>query len=181
MAESQDVRDAKLRVDQARAALDGDIATLNDRLPAGATLAKAGVAGGGGLALLGALLKWVQGRLSVRSEEKSLAREAQIQAKAIAAAIAAQTQAQLEAEERRTARDEKRSAKRDRGAAAAGAGAAAVAASHAAESMLEEDDSDGPSWGLLLLIAAVIAGVVAYVTSQDDEDIWITDASSGVA
>lgn len=185
MSDSKDVQEAKLRLEQARAQLDADIATLSDRLPASATMIQTGLAGGGGLAALGVVVNWLKGRLETRSEEKSLAREAEIQAKAIATAIAAQTEAHRLAEEERAARDEARAEKAERKAArkrsrtkqAAGAGAAVVAATQAAEAAVADahDDDDGPSWGLILLVLAAVGVAIAYVTSQQDDDIWITD------
>lgn len=163
---SQELQGARQRVEEARAALDADIATLSDRLPAAATLARSGAAGGAGMALLGVGAKVAQGRLSRRSEEKALAREARIQAKAIAAAIAAQVEAQRVAEEDRAAREAARAAKAE----------AKAAKERDAAAGRDDQDDDGVSWGLLLLVVTAIAAVVAYVQNQRaaDEDIWLT-------
>ncbi len=169
MAETDEVRDARARVLEARAALDADIATLTDRMPAASTLVQTGVAGGGGLAALGVLLKVLQGRLAKRSEEKAITRETEIQARAIATAIAAQREAERQAEEERLAAEQARAAKE---AARAEKRAAKQAAKGGGGA---DDGDDGVSWGLLVLVAALVAAVVAWVTSQqDDDDIWIT-------
>jgi methenyltetrahydromethanopterin cyclohydrolase len=162
MAESDEIRDARARLIEARTALDADIATLTDRLPAAATVVQAGVAGSGGLAAIGLLLKVLQGQLARRSAEKTITRETEIQAKAIATAIAAQREAERQAEEDRVAAEAARAAKQ-----------AAKAEKRAAKEAASADDDGGVRWGLLVLVAALVAAVVAYVTNQDDDDIWL--------
>lgn len=164
MAESDEIREARAKLIEARAALDADIATLADRVPAAATLVQAGVAGSGGLAAIGVLLKVLQGQLARRSEEKTITRETEIQAKAIAMAIAAQREAERQAEEDRVASEAARAAKE-------AAKAEKRAAKEAAKAARDEDG--GVQWGLLVLVAALVAAVVAYVTNKDDDDIWL--------
>lgn len=158
---------AKARLTEARRALDDDLATLSDRLPAASVVAQAGAAGGTGLALLGLAAKQLQKKLSQRSQEKTLTREAEIQARAIAAAIAAAGLHGGHGDH-------------------AGHEAPVRSASHgprAPRPTVEvpvppptgDDDDGGLPWGLLLLLAALVAAVVALVTGgQDDEDLWTT-------
>lgn len=157
---------AKARLTEARRALDDDLATLSDRLPAASVVAQAGAAGGTGLALLGLAARQLQKKLSQRSQEKTLTREAEIQARAIAAAIAAAGLHGGHGDH-------------------AGHEAPARSAPHASRPTVEvpvppptrdgDDDDGGVPWGILLLLAALVAAVVALVTGdQDDEDLWST-------
>lgn len=177
MSESDDVKQARARVEAARSALDSDIATLTDRLPAAATLVQTGAAGGGGLAAIGVLLKVLQSQMSKRSEAKAITRETEIQARAIATAIATQREAERQAAEDAAAQAAARAAKEKAKADAAAAKAAAKAEKAAAKASASDAaaSDDGAPWGLLLLVAAIVAAIVAYVTSQDDEDIWLTE------
>lgn len=157
-----DKEEARIRVETARTALDDDLATLTDRLPAASTVASAGAAGGTGLALLGLAAKAVQKRLDQRSQDKALTREAEIQARAIAAAIAAagmhgpgpsgQTRS-LDGGERPEVSVPVPPPRRHD----------------------DDDDDDGVPWGLLLLLAGLVAAVVALVSGdKDDSDLWTT-------
>lgn len=160
---------AKARVTEARRALDDDLATLTDRLPAAGVVASAGAAGGTGLALLGLAAKQLQKKLAQRSEEKGLTREAEIQARAIAAAIAA---AGLHGGH----------GGHDGNGEHAGHEASAppkrrpeVSVPVPPPTRDGDDDDGGLPWGIILLLAALAAAVVALVTGgQDDEDLWIT-------
>ena len=149
---------AQARVEAARRALDDDLATLTDRLPAAAVVAQAGAASGVGLAVLGAAAKQLQKKLAQRSEEKALTREAAIQAKAIAAAMAA---AGLARPQPAPVADD--------------APTPAPAPPPPAPARVTDDDDGGPPWGVLLLLAALVAAVVAVVVgSRDDDDLWTT-------
>ena len=155
---------AQARVEAARRALDDDLATLTDRLPAAAVVAQAGAAGSVGLAVLGAAAKQLQKTLARRSEEKALTREAEIQAKAIAAAMAAAG----------FARQGPAAEEVDR-VAPAPKPKARPAPKPAAAVVADGDDDGGPPWGMLLLLAAVVAAVVAVVVgTKDDDDLWTT-------
>lgn len=156
---------AKARLTEARRALDDDLATLTDRLPAAAVVAQAGAAGGTALALLGVAAKQVQKKLAQRSQEQALTREAEIQAKAIAAAIAA---AGLHAGHGDHG---------DHGAAAPPPRTPRPKVSVPVPPPTRDDGDDdgGPPWGILLLLAALVAAVIALVSgAQDDEDLWST-------
>lgn len=147
---------AKQRVEQARRALDDDLATLNDRLPAAALVAQAGAAGGLGLAVLGAVGKALQNKLSQRGEEKALTREAEIQARAIAAAIAAAGLQQ----------------QHGRGGPSTDRPEVSVPVPPPGRRPEGEDDGGVP-WVLLVLVGALVAAIVAVVRgSGDDEDLW---------
>ena len=149
---------AQARVEAARRALDDDLATLTDRLPAAAVIAQAGAAGGIGLTVLGAAAKQLQRKLALRAEEKALTREAQIQAKAIAAAMAA---AGLAAQPRAVPAPE------------VSAPAPAPRQERAVVAVPDDEDDDGAPWGILLLLAALVAAVVAVVVgARDDDDLW---------
>ena len=160
-----DKDEARARVETARAALDDDLATLTDRLPAASVIAGAGAAGGTGLALLGMAAKQVQKKLDQRSQDKALTREAEIQARAIAAAIAAVGMGSTGPSgsgggSRRADDDDDRREVRvpvpPRG------------------TMDEGDEDGGAPWGILLLLAALVAAVVALVSGKDDSDLWTT-------
>ena len=156
---------AQLQVEEARRALDDDLATLSDRLPAAAVVAQAGAAGGIGLAVLGAAAKQLQKKLSQRSEEKGLTREAEIQARAIAAAIAA---AGLHGQ--------------PGGHHDHSPGSSSPESSPRPKVSVpvpppsgDGDDDGGAPWGIILLLAGLVAAVVALVTrSGDDADLWDT-------
>ena len=153
---------AQTQVVEARRALDDDLATLSDRLPAAAVIAQAGAAGGIGLAVLGAAAKQLQKKLSQRSEEKALTREAEIQARAIAAAIAA---AGLHGRGDRHDHDP--------GSGPQASSRPEVSVPVPPPSGVDGDDDDGAPWGIILLLAALAAAVVALVTgSGDDADLW---------
>lgn len=154
---------AQVRVEAARRALDDDLATLTDRLPAAQVVAQAGAAGGVGLAVLGAAAKQLQKKLAQRSEEKALSREAEIQAKAIAAAMAAAGFASQPAPTPAPAADGPTPKPKPSPARAVAAVEAATA----------DDEDGGTPWGILLLLAALVAAVVAVVIgARDDEDLW---------
>lgn len=156
---------AQVRVEAARRALDDDLATLTDRLPAAQVIAQAGAAGGVGLAVLGAAAKQLQKKLAQRSEEKALSREAEIQAKAIAAAMAAAGFAAQPAPAPAADAPKPRPAPKPTPSPAR-----AVAAVEAATA---DDEDGGTPWGVLLLLAALVAAVVAVVIgARDDEDLW---------
>jgi hypothetical protein len=158
-----DKDEAKARVETARRALDDDLATLTDRLPAAAVVAQAGAAGGTGLALLGLAAKQVQKKLSQRSEDKALTREAEIQARAIAAAIAA---AGLHGHN-----------------PGQGRSASPAPADDAPEVRVpvpppthrdDADDDGGAPWGIILLLVALAGAIYALVSGSDDRDLWDT-------
>ena len=154
--------EARIRVETARTALDDDLATLSERLPAAKVVAGAGAAGGTGLALLGIAAKAVQKRLDQRSQEKALTREAEVQARAIAAAIAA---AGMHGPGRSSA-DEDAPGRSRR---------PKVSVPVPPPSHLDDDDDDsGVPWGLLVLLGALVAAVVAMLNGKDDEDLWTT-------
>lgn len=156
---------AQAQLVEARRALDDDLATLTDRLPAAAVIAQAGAAGGIGLAVLGAAAKQLQKKLSQRSEEKALTREAEIQARAIAAAIAA---AGLHGQHGRG---------HDAGDTAAPPRRPKVSVPVPPPTDADGDDGGAP-WGIILLLAGLVAAVVALVTrSGDDADLWDTPAT----
>lgn len=161
-----DVDNARTRVEAARQQLDDDIATLTDRLPAASVMAAGGAAGGTGLALLGVLAKQVQSRMERGKREKALTREAEIQAKAIAAAMAAAGLSGVrsggdDAPARPTPTPRPRRVE--------------VPSPSAIDVELAEDDDGGAPWGILLLLAGLVAAVVAMVLGgEDDEDLWST-------
>lgn len=157
---------ARTRLAEARNALDDDLATLTDRLPAAAVVAQAGAAGGTGLALLGIAAKQLQKKLAQRSEEKALTREAEIQARAIAAAISA---AGLHGGHggHHHDEDDDHDAPAPRPSAPRRPVSAPVPAA--------DDDDGGPPWGIILLLAGLAAAVIALVTgAKDDADLWST-------
>lgn len=163
-----DKDEARMRVETARAALDDDLATLTDRLPAASVIAGAGAAGGTGLALLGMAAKQVQKKLDQRSQDKALTREAEIQARAIAAAIAA---VGMQGGSGPAASDgsPRRSRRGDDGEPST------VSVPVPPRGRLDEDDEDGGvPWGILLLLAGLVAAVVAMVQGKDDSDLWTT-------
>lgn len=165
-----DKEEAQIRVETARRALDDDLATLTDRLPAAAMIGQAGAAGGVGLAVLGAAAKQLQKKLSQRSDEKALTREAEIQAKAIAAAIAA---AGLGGAPAAPATQAAEVAPTPKPAPKPSRPARAVAAVDAMTP--DADDDGGTPWGIILLLAALVAAVVAVVVgANDDDDLWTT-------
>ncbi len=153
---------ARTRLAEARNALDDDLATLTDRLPAAAVVAQAGAAGGTGLALLGLAAKQLQKKLAQRSEEKALTREAEIQARAIAAAIAA---AGLHRGHGDHTEHEARAPK-----------PRAPRPKVSVPVPPPSDDGDGgPPWGIILLLAGLAAAIIALVTgAKDDADLWST-------
>lgn len=158
--------EARVRVEEARRALDDDLATLTDRLPAAAVVAQAGAAGGIGLALLGAAAKQLQKKLSQRSEEQALTREAEIQARAIAAAIAA---AGLHGQPGQ---------QHDHGPATTSEPTRRPQVSVPVPPPTangDDGDDGGAPWGIILLLAGLVAAVVALVgRSGDDADLWKT-------
>lgn len=159
-----DVDNARTRVEAARQQLDDDIATLTDRLPAASVLAAGGAAGGTGLALLGVLAKQVQSRMERNKREQALTREAEIQAKAIAAAMAA---AGLSGATARGGDDAPAPTPRPR--------RVTVPSPSAVDVELADEDDGGTPWGILLLLAGLVAAVVAMVLGgEDDSDLWST-------
>ena len=154
---------ARAQVEEARRALDDDLATLTDRLPAAAVIAQAGAAGGIGLAVLGAAAKQLQQKLAQRSEEKALTREAEIQARAIAAAIAAAGLhgQQGHAQHGHTPGTDDETSSRPE-----------VSVPVPPPTHRDDDGDGGPPWGILLLLAGLVAAVVAVVLGKDDENVW---------
>lgn len=162
---------ARARLTEARNALDDDLATLTDRLPAAAVVAQAGAAGGTGLALLGLAAKQLQKKLAQRSEEKALTREAEIQARAIAAAISA---AGLHAGHGGHGGHHADHADHDDHDAPAPRPSAPRRPASAPAPAADDDDG-GPPWGIILLLAGLAAAVIALVTgAKDDADLWST-------
>lgn len=158
-----DKEEARIRVETARTALDDDLATLSERLPAAKVVAGAGAAGGTGLALLGIAAKALQKRLDHRSQEKALTREAEVQARAIAAAIAA---AGMHGPGRSTDDDgEQRQSRRPK---------VSVPVPPPTHLDDDSDDDSGVPWGLLFLLGSLVAAVVAMLNGKDDEDLWTT-------
>lgn len=169
---------AQMQVEEARRALDDDLATLTDRLPAAAVIAQAGAAGGIGLAVLGAAAKQLQQKLAQRSEEKALTREAEIQARAIAAAIAA---AGLHGQ-RDHHHGHHGTGGHDHAPGTGGASSSRPEVSVPVTpptAARDDDDDGGPPWGIIVLLAGLVAAVVAIVLGKDDEDIWDTPTTSG--
>jgi len=164
---------AKARVDAARVALDDDVATLTDRMPGIGVVGAAGAAGSTGIALLGVAAKVLQKKLEQRSQEKTLTREAQIQAKAIAAAMAAVGFASA-ARPSETAPPPSPPTPTP---------SPARVARRAEEAVVRHDgDSDGPPWGIILLFVALAAAIVALVSRvRDDDDLWVTPGTPGDA
>jgi hypothetical protein len=156
---------AKARVDAAVHALDDDLATLTDRVPGIGQIAKGGAAGGTGLTLLGIGLKVAQKKMSERSRDTALTREATIQAKAIAAAMAAHAEVQ-----RAAAAPVRTQLK----ATPALADAVTNVAADGLASIVASDDGRDLPWGIIALLVALIAAVVAVVTRSDDDDLWNT-------
>lgn len=155
---------AQARVEEARRQLDDDLATLSDRLPAAAVVAQAGAAGGLGLAVLGAAAKQLQKKLSQRSEEKALTREAEIQARAIAAAIAAAGLHGQPGSHDHAPKPKPKQAKRP-----------TVSVPVPPPTDAGDDDDGGAPWGILLLLAGLVAAVIALVNGTgDDDDLWTT-------
>lgn len=157
---ASDKDQARARLTDARGALDDDLATLTDRLPAAAVVAQAGAAGGTGLALLGLVARQLQKKLARRSEEKALTREAEIQARAIAAAISA---AGLHT-------GHGHHADQDTPVPPPSAPGRPVGAPDRAA----DDGGGGPRWGVILLLAGLAAAVIALLTGGSDDDLWNT-------
>jgi hypothetical protein len=161
---------AKARVDAAVHALDDDLATLADRVPGIGQIAKGGAAGGTGLTLLGIGLKVAQKKMGERSRDTALTREATIQAKAIAAAMAAHAEVQRAAAAIAAPAPVH---KRVTATPALADAVTSVAADGLAFIVASDDGRDVP-WGIIALLVALIATVVAIVTRSDDEDLWNT-------
>ncbi|MFT5565022.1 MAG: hypothetical protein ACI970_001759 [Myxococcota bacterium] len=163
---------AKARVDAAVHALDDDLATLTDRVPGIGQIAKGGAAGGTGLTLLGIGLKVAQKKMSERSRDTALTREATIQAKAIAAAMAAHAEVQRAAAA--VAAPAAAPVRTQLKATPALADAVTNVAADGLASIVASDDGRDLPWGIIALLVALIAAVVAVVTRSDDDDLWNT-------
>lgn len=158
-----DTAAALTQVEQARGALETDIATLLDRLPPGARIARTAATGGGAVAALGIARKVLSKRSKDKKYVREVEREARIQARAIAAAFAAAhvpTVSTRELVERQVP-------------SAPGPSPRPMAA---VVRDAADDDDDGSALLLTLLLVAVGAGVAWFLNARqqpDADDIWL--------